>query len=60
MYDEEKCLRTGAFKSLLPGEAGKLPLLTRGLRRNDAEVVAFDVKNLFSSFEYFPPQLHQR
>merc|ERR1711928_174608 len=37
MYDEEKCLRTGAFKSLLPGEAGKLPLLTRGLRRNDAE-----------------------
>merc|ERR1712133_325177 len=32
MYDEEKCLRTGAFKSLLPGEAGKLPLLTRGLR----------------------------
>merc|ERR1712037_943464 len=37
MYDEEKCLRSGAFKSLLPGEQGKLPILTRGLRRNDAE-----------------------
>ena len=38
MYDEEKCLRSGAFKSLLPAEQGKLPILTRGLRRNDAEV----------------------
>ena len=38
MYDEEKCLRSGAFKSLLAGEQGKLPILTRGLRRNDAEV----------------------
>ena len=28
----------GAFKSLLAGEQGKLPILTRGLRRNDAEV----------------------
>ena len=53
MYDEEKCLRTGAFKSLLPGEAGKLPLLTRGLRRNDAEVVRFDVKS-------FPPGRDER
>ena len=60
MYDEEKCLRTGAFKSLLPGEAGKLPLLTRGLRRNDAEVVTFDVKNLCLSFEHFPPELGER
>ena len=53
MYDEEKCLRTGAFKSLLPGEAGKLPLFTRGLRRNDAEVVTFDVKS-------FPPGRDER
>merc|ERR1711990_382933 len=37
MYDEEKCLRSGAFKSLLPAEQGKLPILTRGLRRNDVE-----------------------
>merc|ERR1712198_816394 len=37
MYDEEKCLRSGAFKSLLAGEQGKLPILSRGLRRNDAE-----------------------
>merc|ERR1712172_178551 len=37
MYDEEKCDRSGAFKSLLPSEQGKLPILTRGLRRNDAE-----------------------
>ena len=48
MYDEEKCLRSGAFKSLLPGEQGKLPILTRGLRRNDAEVRGriFSLENL--------------
>ena len=59
MYDEEKCLRTGAFKSLLPGEAGMLPLLTRGLRRNDAEVVRFDVKRRCFPFEHFPPELDE-
>jgi len=37
LYDEEKCARSGAFLSILPGGNGPLPILTRGLRRNDAE-----------------------
>merc|ERR1712055_115892 len=37
LYDEEKCSRTDAFLSLVPGAQGKLPLLSRGLRRNDVE-----------------------
>ena len=50
LYDEEKCLRSGAFKSLLAGEQGTLPILTRGLRRNDAEVphLNFMIKINFS------------
>merc|ERR1719430_662246 len=37
LYDEEKCSRSGAFLSLTNGTQGVLPILTRGLRRNDVE-----------------------
>merc|ERR1712243_401707 len=37
MYDKEKCDRTHSFLNLVPGAEGVLPLLTRGLRRNDME-----------------------
>ena len=50
MYDEEACARSGAFKSLLAGEQGKLPILTRGLRRNDAEVSG---RIFFAKFDIF-------
>merc|ERR1711992_368047 len=46
MYDEEKCKTSSSFISLKNGDQGVLPLLTRGLRRNDVEslIVAYRCK----------------
>ena len=38
LFDEEKCSMSSPFLVLRNGDAGVLPLLTTGLRRNDVEV----------------------
>jgi len=46
LYDEQKCKRSSAYKSLRSGDEGVLPLLSTGLRRNDVEslIVAYRCK----------------
>eukprot|EP00092_Neocalanus_flemingeri_P021265 GFUD01023044.1.p1 GENE.GFUD01023044.1~~GFUD01023044.1.p1 ORF type:complete len:160 (+),score=47.34 GFUD01023044.1:122-601(+) len=37
LYDEENCKRRSDYLELVSGDEGVLPLLSRGLRRNDVE-----------------------
>merc|ERR1711890_19092 len=37
LYDKERCDRSHSFLNVAPGGEGVLPILTRGLRRNDVE-----------------------
>ena len=38
LYDEENCKGDADLLELVSGDQGVLPLLSRGLRRNDVEV----------------------